>query len=586
MKKTLLFITLCFSSLLYSQNVGINGSGSTPNASAMLDVDATDKGLLLPRVALTDITVALPVTTPTVSLMIYNTATSALATASNNVVPGFYYWNGSKWIAFAGTGSREWSLLGNAGTVAGTNFLGTTDDVDLVFKVNNVEAGRITSNVSDNNSFYGYQSGLNNTSTFNAFFGTLSGKANTSGGNNLGAGFGAMRNSTTGSVNVFLGNNAGANWVTSTGNTGVGNQALQGLSTSTGSYNIGLGFAAGSGFSGGSANNLSQLSGSYNTYVGYSSSGTAASNTFSNSTAIGAFSQAGANNALVLGSISGANNATANTNVGIGITAPVAQLHVNQNSSAVTPLRLSSASTVANVNWNFDIGSSTAASDPKSLTIKGSSASSDFGILPSTASTATLAFVVKGTGNVGINTASPAERLEVQGSVKIVDGTQGATKVLMSDAGGKGSWADVYGSNIQFAEGTTDVTMNSTTFADLPGMTITFTPKHTTVYINVTVSGDMDVSAAGAAMGFTKCRVTDAGATTIYGKVVSIATDYDGSTKNGAWNCSIVCRATGLTVGTATTIKVQWARGGSNAKTIRCSPATTDYSMRSMMITD
>lgn len=36
-----------------------------------------------------------------------------------------------------------WSTLGNAGLVAGTNFLGTTDAVDLVFKTTNVERARI-----------------------------------------------------------------------------------------------------------------------------------------------------------------------------------------------------------------------------------------------------------------------------------------------------------------------------------------------------------------------------------------------------------------------------------------------------------
>lgn len=35
--------------------------------------------------------------------------------------------------------SDAWKLLGNAGTTAGTNFLGTTDAQDLVFKTNNVE---------------------------------------------------------------------------------------------------------------------------------------------------------------------------------------------------------------------------------------------------------------------------------------------------------------------------------------------------------------------------------------------------------------------------------------------------------------
>lgn len=38
-----------------------------------------------------------------------------------------------------------WNLTGNTGTTAGTNFLGTTDAVDLVFKTNNTERLRLTS---------------------------------------------------------------------------------------------------------------------------------------------------------------------------------------------------------------------------------------------------------------------------------------------------------------------------------------------------------------------------------------------------------------------------------------------------------
>lgn len=118
MKKifTLLFICCNLSITLFAQNVGINNSGAVPAASAMLDIVASDKGLLVPRLALSDITVAAPVTAPALSLVVYNTFTSALATASNNVVPGFYYWDGSKWVAFAGSGGKDWALQGNGGT--------------------------------------------------------------------------------------------------------------------------------------------------------------------------------------------------------------------------------------------------------------------------------------------------------------------------------------------------------------------------------------------------------------------------------------------------------------------------------------
>ena len=43
-------------------------------------------------------------------------------------------------------------------------------------------------------------------------------------------------------------------------------------------------------------------------------------------------------------------------------------------------------------------------------------------------------------GNVGIGTAAPGAKLHVVGAVEIVDGTQGAAKVLTSDANGLASW--------------------------------------------------------------------------------------------------------------------------------------------------
>src|SRR3989337_3445250 len=78
-----------------AQNVGINSDGATPDASSMLDINSTSKGLLIPRVALSATNVASPITTPTTSLLVYNTATAG--TAPDNVVPGYYYWDGVMW---------------------------------------------------------------------------------------------------------------------------------------------------------------------------------------------------------------------------------------------------------------------------------------------------------------------------------------------------------------------------------------------------------------------------------------------------------------------------------------------------------
>lgn len=44
------------------------------------------------------------------------------------------------------------------------------------------------------------------------------------------------------------------------------------------------------------------------------------------------------------------------------------------------------------------------------------------------------------TGNIGINQTSPAAKLDVNGTFKLTDGTQGAGKILTSDANGIASW--------------------------------------------------------------------------------------------------------------------------------------------------
>ena len=81
-------------SLLISQaQVGIGTS--SVNSSAKLQVDATNKGFLPPRVSLTGTGDVTTIATPATGLLIYNLATAG--TAPNNVTPGFYYYDGSKW---------------------------------------------------------------------------------------------------------------------------------------------------------------------------------------------------------------------------------------------------------------------------------------------------------------------------------------------------------------------------------------------------------------------------------------------------------------------------------------------------------
>lgn len=99
MKKLLLIVSISFFGNIYAQNVGINSTGNTPAASAGLDVDFSNKGMLIPRVTLTNNTDVTTIPSPVVSLMVYHNGSPGLLTA------GFYYWNGSQWINFGAQGA-------------------------------------------------------------------------------------------------------------------------------------------------------------------------------------------------------------------------------------------------------------------------------------------------------------------------------------------------------------------------------------------------------------------------------------------------------------------------------------------------
>lgn len=67
---------------------------TTPHASAKLDVTATNKGFLPPRVTLTSATDAATIASPAEGLLVYNLGSVGLQA-------GYYYWNGSNWATIA-----------------------------------------------------------------------------------------------------------------------------------------------------------------------------------------------------------------------------------------------------------------------------------------------------------------------------------------------------------------------------------------------------------------------------------------------------------------------------------------------------
>lgn len=115
---------------------------TTPDSSALLDVKATNKGLLIPRVALLNTTDGTTISGPATSLLVYNTGTGGLTPA------GYWYNAGTaaspNWVLLISSGnSGSWLVTGNS--IADTNFIGTINAKDFIVKTNNTERARVTS---------------------------------------------------------------------------------------------------------------------------------------------------------------------------------------------------------------------------------------------------------------------------------------------------------------------------------------------------------------------------------------------------------------------------------------------------------
>ncbi len=259
----------------------------------------------------------------------------------------------------------SWGLTGNSGTNPAGNFLGTTDNAPLSFKVNNQLAGKIDHLLF--NTSWGFQSlnsntiGNNNTAIgHNALFSNTEGEQNTANGShtlylnttgsfntangyaalvnnltgdrNTATGFGALLNNMTGYNNTSTGFgslywNTIGNFNTADGfeslnsnNNGDGNTATgyQSLANSSGSFNTALGYMAGA----------SNASGQQNTYIGANASGPSG---LTNATAIGYNAQVNQSNSLVLGN---------NASVGIGTSSPTAALEISSTTQGFLPPRM------------------------------------------------------------------------------------------------------------------------------------------------------------------------------------------------------------------------------------------------------
>jgi len=175
------------------------GIGNTsPDTNSLLEIGnatTTTKGLLLPRVNLLATTNPSPLSMDVLGMIVYNKNTAG------DVSPGFYYNNGTIWVRLGAAIDDDWRTTGNAGTSAATNFVGTTDNVDFMFRRNDIESGQI----GVTNTSLGVNTLLNNAGTNNTALGTDALKSNTSGVENTSLGTDALKANTTGKWNTAVG---------------------------------------------------------------------------------------------------------------------------------------------------------------------------------------------------------------------------------------------------------------------------------------------------------------------------------------------------------------------------------------------
>jgi hypothetical protein len=183
-----------------------------------------------------------------------------------------------------------------------------------------------------------------------------------------------------------------------------------------------------------------------------------------------------------------------NGNIGIGVSNPTAKFHVNNDVSG------SDSSFVITTSGKVGIGTS----NPNShLTIRGGIGSSidsshlllynkyyvfgspqlklystnnsttgSYGIQALKAGVGSGNLIINETGgNVGIGSTSPTAKLDVNGTVKITDGSQGSGKVLTSDASGNASWQTAAVSAGSFTNMQVYSTAGTSTFTVPAGVT-------------------------------------------------------------------------------------------------------------------
>ena len=227
-----LFILLVFIFQASAQNVGINTSGSLPDSSAILDIEAADKGMLVPRVSLSDVTnMNSPINNPATSLLVWNTNVSVIG----GFGVGYYFFDGIVWQSL-----QTSKIVKDSDGDTHIQVEKSTDEDVIRFSTGgmeyfNMENGVLHTLNTGSSVFIGLNAGLNDDriSNYNVFIGEEAGSANQEGGKNVVLGVQAGKGDSLhnkyenvmvgyqaglhneGDRNVFLGYQAGFNEETS-----------------------------------------------------------------------------------------------------------------------------------------------------------------------------------------------------------------------------------------------------------------------------------------------------------------------------------------------------------------------------------
>ena len=335
MKKSLLIVVMLLNVSYWSFSQGVGIGTTSPDVSAALDVTATNKGLLIPRMNLPSI---LGIASPARGLMVYDSVVNQLMV--NMGTPAAPNWQPIV------TSNSGWSLTGNIGINPANQFIGTTDNQPLRFRVNNIQAGEIhpaTGNIS-----WGLGANKLNTTGFsNIAIGTDALKFNVTGANLVAIGDSALFNNDKNNpvpgalaiANTAIGSKSLFSNTIGSGNTATGRNSL--FSNTEGSDNTAYGTAAlfsntigGLNTAIGNQALFSNTTGNLNTAAGWESLRSNTTGVFN--AALGSFSlrsnTTGENNTAA-GFASLNSNTAGKENTGIGIRALFSNTTGNDNTA-------------------------------------------------------------------------------------------------------------------------------------------------------------------------------------------------------------------------------------------------------------